>query len=81
MMNIEDVEIGSKYEDTLGKAKYSKIGTLLKDKLKRIVIITNKSSNSIEYKDEADYISWISFEDFVRLERSVNRVRFIVNVV
>ncbi len=76
-MNIEEIEIGSKWEDTLGKATYSKKGNLMKERAKREVVVTNKTSNSIEYKDEGRFMSWITLEDFVRLERSVNKVRFI----
>jgi len=77
---MDEIKIGDKYEDTLGKSKFSKNGTLLKDRLKRIVTITNKTSNSIEYKDESGYISWVTIEEFTRLERSVNKVRFILSV-
>ncbi len=77
---MDEIKIGDKYEDTLGKAKFSKNGTLLKDRLKRIVTITNKTSNSIEYKDESGYISWVTIEEFTRLERSVNKVRFILSI-
>lgn len=76
-MNIDEIEIGSTWEDTLGKAKFSKNGTLLKEKLKRLVVITDKTTNSIEYRDEGRFISWITLEDFIRLERSVNKVRFV----
>lgn len=76
-MNINEIEIGVKYEDTLGKAKFSKNGTLLKDRLKRVVTITNKTSNSIEYKDEAGYISWVTLEEFIRVENSTKKIRFI----
>lgn len=76
-MNIEEIEIGSKYEDVLGKATYSKKGNLMKERVKREVEITNKTSNSIEYKDEGRFMSWITLEDFIRVERSVNKVRFV----
>ncbi len=76
-MNIEEIEINSKWEDTLGKAIYSKKGNLMKERAKREVVITNKTSNSIEYSDEGRFISWITLEDFVRLERSVNKLRFV----
>ena len=76
-MNIEEIEIGTKYEDTLGKAKYSKNGDLIKGRNKRVVLITNKTSNSIEYKDEAGYISWVTLEEFIRIENSNKLIRFI----
>lgn len=78
---IEEIEIGAKYEDMLGKAKYSKNGVLIKNvRLKREVFITNKTSNSIEYKDDGNYISWISIDDFLRVENSVKSIRFIKSV-
>lgn len=77
MMNIEEIEIGTEYKDCLGKAKYSKKGILiLKERLERIVTITNKTSNSIEYKDAGGFISWVTFEEFIRLENSTKSIRF-----
>ena len=43
-MNIEDIEIGSKWEDVLGMANY-KDGQLQKGRLKRFVNITDKTKN------------------------------------
>jgi hypothetical protein len=77
-MNINEIEIGSIWKDNLGKAKYSKIGELVKGRLERLVTITNKTSNTIEYKDGGGYISWISFEDFLRVENSLKAVRFTI---
>ena len=77
IMNIEEIKIGKKYEDTLGKAIYSKKGNLMKGRDKREVLITNKTSNSIEYLDEGRFVSWIGFEEFVRVERSVGKMRFV----
>ena len=74
-MSIEGIELLDKYEDTLGKTKEG-----VKGKLRRIVTITNKTSNSIEFKDEKGYISWITLEDFCRVERQVNKVRFVKTV-
>lgn len=76
-MDIEEIEIGSKWEDSLRKEIYSKKGNLMKERARREVVITNKTSNTVEYKDEGRYFSWITLEDFVRLERSVNKVRFV----
>lgn len=76
-MSIEEIEIGSKYEDSLGKAIYSKKGNLMKERAKREVVVTNKTSNSIEYNDEGGYVSWITLEDFTRIEKSVNKMRFV----
>ena len=76
-MNIDEIEIGSKWEDNLGKATYSKKGNLMKERAKRIVWIINKTSNSIEYKDEGRYFSWIAFDDFVRVENSIKKERFV----
>jgi hypothetical protein len=73
---MNDIEIGIKYEDILGKAKLDKNGNMIKGRNKRIVIITNKSSNSIEYKDEAGFISWVTYEEFIRVENSINKIRF-----
>lgn len=74
-MNIEDIEIGSKWEDVLGMANY-KDGQLQKGRLKRFVNITDKTKNSVEYRDGGGFLSWITFEDFCRVEKSVQRVRF-----
>ena len=76
-MNIEEIKIGSKWEDTLGKATYSKKGNLMKERARREVKITNKTSNSIEYLDEGRFFSWIAFEDFIRVENSNKKLRFI----
>jgi hypothetical protein len=77
METINTIEIGSKWEDTLGMAKYSSNGSLLKGRLKKEVIITDKSSNTIEYVVvNTAYKSWISIEDFTRIERSNNKSRF-----
>lgn len=76
-MNIDEIEIGSTWEDTLGKAIYSKKGNLMKGRDRRIVVITNKTSNSIEYRDEGRFISWITLEDFVRIENSIKKIRFV----
>lgn len=74
-MNIEEIEIGTKYRDCLGKAKYSKLGELVKGRLERVIIITDKTSNSIEY-DASGFKSWITIEDFIRIEKSTNTIRF-----
>jgi len=77
-MEIVDIEIGSKWEDTLGKTVWDKGGVkVIKRNVYREVMVTNKTSNSIEYKDEKRYVSWITFEDFVRVERANGRERFI----
>ncbi len=76
MMNIDEIEIGVKYEDCLGIAKYDKNGDLTKGRLKRIVTITDKTSNSIEYKDGGNFISWVTIDDFIRVEKSTNKIRF-----
>lgn len=75
-MSIDEINIGDRFEDTLGKATYSKKGNLMKERAKREVVVTNKTSNSIEYKDKGRYSSWITFEDFIRIENSTKRVRF-----
>ncbi len=75
-MNIDEIEIGSIWKDGLGKTKYSKIGEIVKGRLERLVTITNKTSNTIEYKDGGRYISWISLEDFIRVENSLKSIRF-----
>ena len=76
-MSIDEINIGDRFEDTLGKATYSKKGNLMKERAKREVVVTNKTSNSIEYKDKGRYSSWITLEDFIRIERSVNKIRFV----
>ena len=78
IMNIEEIEIGTKWEDTLGICKFDEIGKFLKGGLKREVIITGKTSNTLEYKDSGGYISWIMFDDFVRVERSTKKERFVL---
>jgi hypothetical protein len=76
-MEMSEIEIGSKWEDTLGVNVWDKNGAkIVKRGVRREVIITNKILNSIEYKDEKDYLSWISIEDFSRVENSNKRVRF-----
>jgi hypothetical protein len=79
-MNINEIEIGTKWEDTLGKAKFNKNGIIiLKERLLRIVTITNKTSNSIQYIDDGGFYSWITFDDFIRVESSNKKNRFIKN--
>ena len=73
---MNDIEIDTKYEDTLGKAKFDKNGKIIKGRNKRMVSITNKTSNSIEYKDEAGFVSWVTYEEFIRIENSTNKIRF-----
>jgi hypothetical protein len=73
---MNEIEIGTKYEDTLGKTKFDKNGDVTKGRAKRIVLITNKTSNSIEYKDEAGFISWVTYDEFIRVENSTNKIRF-----
>ena len=75
-MNIDEVEIGAKYEDCLGTAKYDKNGDLTKGRLKRVVTVTNKTSNSIEYIDEGRFVSWVTLEEFIRVEKSTSKIRF-----
>lgn len=75
-MNIDEIEIGSRWKDGLGKAKFSKTGVLVKGRLERLVTITDKTSNTLEYKDSGRYMSWISLEDFLRVENSLKAVRF-----
>lgn len=75
-MNIEEIEIGSKWEDNLGKATYSKKGNLMKERARRFVIITNKTSNSIEFIDEGRFSSWIAISDFFRVEEKNKKIRF-----
>jgi hypothetical protein len=76
-MEMSEIEIGSKWEDTLGKSVWDERFTkIIKSNVRREVIITDKTSNSIEYKDGI-HMSWISIEDFCRVERSVNKVRFV----
>lgn len=77
-MKIEEIEIGTKWEDTLGKCQFNEIGKFLKGGLKREIVITNKTSNTIEYMDGGGYISWIMFDDFVRIERSTKKERFVL---
>jgi hypothetical protein len=62
-MSIEEIEIGSKWKDNLKRYKLN-------------VEITDKTANSIEFRDSAGYMSWITFEDFSRIEKSVQKVRF-----
>jgi len=76
-MNIEEIEIGSTWEDTLGKATYSKKGNLMKERTRREVVIMNKTTNSIEYKDGGRFFSWVTLEEFVRVENSNKKARFI----
>lgn len=78
-MTIDEIAIGSKWEDVLGKATFSKKGILLKERAKRFVLITNKTSNSVEYKDEARYISWVTFDEFIMFEKSIQKPRFIIS--
>lgn len=78
-MNIDEIEVGTKWKDCLGKAKYSKNGELVKgrlERLERLVTITNKTSNSIEYKDTSGFISWVTLEEFIRIENSTKEARF-----
>ena len=75
-MEIEAIEIGSKWEDSLGMANY-KDGHLQKGRLKRFVTITDKTKNSIEYRDGGGFLSWITLEDFIRIEKSVQKARFV----
>jgi hypothetical protein len=75
-MEIEKIEIGSKWEDSLGMLNF-KGGQLQKGVLKRFVTITDKTKNSIEYRDGGGFLSWITFEDFERIEKSVQKVRFV----
>ena len=75
-MTIDEIEVGTKYEDNLGKAKYSKNGDLVKGRLQRIVEITAKTANSIEYRDAGRFLSWITLDDFNRIENKINKVRF-----
>jgi hypothetical protein len=74
-MKIDEISIGSKWKDNLGKNLWDE-KKIIKRGLTRIVEITNKSSNSIEYKDESGFYSWISVEDFFRIENSNKLVRF-----
>jgi hypothetical protein len=60
-MNITDILIGTKWFDTINKIE---------------VVITDKTSNSIEYKDAGRFMSWVSIETFTRVERSNNKMRF-----
>ncbi len=77
-MDINDIDISSKWEDVLGKAKCDKNGKEIKGiRLKREVIITDKTSSSIEYRDEGGFLTWISIEDFIRVEKLKNCNRFI----
>lgn len=75
IMKIEEIEIGSKWEDTLGSCKWNG-DKVVKRGLRREVIITNKTSNTIEFI-EGRYLTWISLEDFTRLEKSNGKVRFV----
>lgn len=75
-MEIEEIEIGSKWEDSLVMLNF-KDGQLQKGVLKRFVTITDKTKNSIEYRDGGGFLSWITFEDFERIEKSVQKVRFV----
>ncbi len=74
---MNSIEIGTKYEDVLGKTKFDKNGNVIKGRNKRLVTVTNKSSNSIEYKDDGGFISWVTYEEFIRIENSINKNRFI----
>jgi hypothetical protein len=75
-MDISDINIGSTWEDTLGKCvwKNDKIVQLC---AKCIVTIISKTSNSIEYKDDGGFHSWIHIDYFLKFEKSVNKIRFI----
>jgi hypothetical protein len=76
-MNINDIEIGTKWEDTLGSAKYNKNGVIiLKERRYREVEIIEKTSNSIRYIDNGGFYSWITIDDFIRIENSNKKARF-----
>lgn len=62
-MNIEEIEIGSKWKDNI--KRYS-----------GVVEIIDKTTNSIKFKDSGNFWSWITLEDFIRIEKSVQKVRF-----
>lgn len=64
IMNIEEIEIGSRWEDNLKRYKLS-------------VEIIDKTKSSINFRDSGGYTSWITLEDFSRFEKSVQKVRFI----
>lgn len=74
-MTIEDIEIGTKWKDAWGIQTFDKnekqiIGPT------RIVTILDKTSNSIAYKDIKAFVSWVTYEEFTRIEKAINRIRF-----
>ena len=78
-MNINDVEIGSVWEDSWGirtfknndKSQGQIIGSMRK------VTIIAKTSNSICYSDTKRFISWETEDDFFRFEKQIQKIRFI----
>lgn len=75
-MNIDEIEIGSIWTDSWGVQTFDKNDNKIVGSLRKVVI-TNKTSNSIEYRDTKGYLSWVTLEEFIRLEKSINKVRFI----
>ena len=76
-MTINDINIGTKWEDTLGKLVFNNKDKVIKRNAYREVIITDKTKDSLQYKDSGGYLSWERFEDFIRIEKSNGKQRFI----
>lgn len=61
-MKIEEIEIGSRWIDNSNRYK--------------LIEVIGKTDNSINFKDSGNFWSWISIDDFNRIDRKINKVRF-----
>jgi hypothetical protein len=75
-MNIDEIKIGTKWKDSWGIQTFHKNGQQVVG-LTRIVTILDKTSNSISYMDTKGFISWIVYDEFIRVERAINKIRFV----
>lgn len=61
-MKMEEIEIGSRWIDNSNRYK--------------LIEVIDKTDNSINFKDSGNFWSWISIDDFNRIDRKTSKVRF-----
>ena len=72
-IKMDSIEIGSRWEDTIGLNRYDKVkvDVIVERGIYREVVITDKTSNSIEYRDSFGFLSWITIGEFFSVNKGV----------
>jgi hypothetical protein len=70
---METVIIGDTYEDTIGLKIYDKIVTnkIVGLGKYRKIEITDKTTNSVQYRDGKGYMSWVTVEEFFKVNKGI----------